>query len=68
MKIGRKLFSIRLREDLLEDLKIVSFFKKTTMTRLIENSLDQYLPPLLQDANKEKTENLVRRVQGAREQ
>lgn len=68
MKIGRKLFSIRLREDLLEDLKKVSFFKKTTMTRLIENSLDQYLPPLLQDANKEKTENLVRRVQGAREQ
>ena len=68
MKIGRKLFSIRLREDLLEDLKKVSFFKKTTMPRLIENSLDQYLPPLLQDANKEKTENLVRRVQGAREQ
>ena len=68
MKIGRKLFSIRLREDLLEDLKKVTFFKKTTMTRLIENSLDQYLPPLLQDANKEKTENLVRRVQGAREQ
>ena len=68
MKIGRKLFSIRLREDLLEDLKKVSFFKKTTMTRLIENSLDQYLPPLLQDANKEKTENLVQRVQGAREQ
>ena len=68
MKIGRKLFSIRLREDLLEDLKKVSFFKKTTMTRLIENSLDQYLHPLLQDANKEKTENLVRRVQGAREQ
>ena len=68
MKIGRKLFSIRLREDLLEDLKKVSFFKKTTMTRLIENSLDQYLPPLLQDANKEKTENLVRRVLGAREQ
>ena len=68
MKIGRKLFSIRLREDLLDDLKTVSFFKKTTMTRLIENSLDQHLPPLLQSATKEKTENLVRRVQGAREQ
>tara|TARA_R110002012_G_scaffold48826_2_gene126764 strand:+ start:677 stop:883 length:207 start_codon:yes stop_codon:yes gene_type:complete len=68
MKIGRKLFSIRLREDLLDDLKTVSFFKKTTMTRLIENSLDQYLPPLLQSATKEKTENLVRRVQGAGEQ
>ena len=64
MKFTRSPFSIRLRADLLEDLKLVSRHRPITMTGVIEKALESYLPTILIDIQ----EDLDRRVQGAGEQ
>ena len=64
MKFTRSPFSIRLRADLLEDLKLVSRHRPVTMTGVIEKALESYLPTILSDIQ----EDLDRRVQGAGEQ
>ena len=64
MKFTRSPFSIRLRADLLEDLKLVSRHRPITMTGVIEKALELYLPTILNDIQ----EDLDRRVQGAGEQ
>ena len=64
MKFTRSPFSIRLRADLLEDLKLVSRHRPITMTGVIEKALELYLPTILNDIQ----EDLARRVKGAGEQ
>ena len=64
MKFTRSPFSIRLRADLLEDLKLVSRHRPITMTGVIEKALELYLPTILNDIQ----EDLDRRVKGAGEQ
>ena len=64
MKFTRSPFSIRLRADLLEDLKLVSRHRPITMTGVIEKALELYLPTILNDIQ----EDLDRRVKGAWEQ
>jgi len=64
MKFTRSPFSIRLRADLLEDLKLVSRHRPITMTGVIEKALESYLPTILSDIQ----EDLDRRVKGAGEQ
>ena len=64
MKFTRSPFSIRLRADLLEDLKLVSRHRPVTMTGVIEKALESYLPTILIDIQ----EDLDRRVKGAGEQ
>ena len=64
MKFTRSPFSIRLRADLLEDLKLVSRHRPNTMTGVIEKALELYLPTILNDIQ----EDLDRRVKGAGEQ
>ena len=64
MKFTRSPFSIRLRADLLEDLKLVSRHRPITMTGVIEKALELYLPTILNDIQ----EDLDRCVKGAGEQ
>ena len=38
------LFTVRLRVDQIEDIKLVSNFDKVTMTSVVEAALDNFLP------------------------
>ena len=66
MSTARTPFSIRLRSDLLSDLRIVSLYTPATMTSAIEDALDAHLPPLL-DKIGDSTQKMERRVQAAGE-
>jgi hypothetical protein len=39
-------FNLRLREDLMADIRSVSIQRNISMTALIEDALDRYLPAL----------------------
>jgi hypothetical protein len=66
MPKARTPFNIRLRSDLLADLRIVALYTPATMTSAIEDALDAHLPPLL-DKIGCNTQKLDRRIQAARE-
>jgi hypothetical protein len=47
-------FNLRLREDLLADLRSVSIQRNIPMTALIEDALDRYLPAIKADNGRGK--------------